>query len=459
MPVADFFGRWNWGYDGVLLYAPDSAYGRPDDLKALVDAAHARGLMVFLDVVYNHFGPEGNYLGRYAPQFFTPAQTPWGNAIDYERPEVRRFAVENALHWLSEYRFDGLRLDAVHAIAEPGRSHAASRDERGGRHAGLADRAPHPPCAGERRQPGEPARSAHRSAARQVSRAVERRLSPRLPCAADRRDAGLLRRLPRRRAACGAGARGGLCLPGRAVAASRRRGARREHGEPARHGVRQFPAEPRPDRQPRARRAADALAKPEALEAALAITLLAPGPPLLFMGEQWGAREPFPFFCDFKGELAEAVRKGRRKEFRDAYVQHGDEVPDPLSEQTVRLATLDWTAAEQAGAPGAARTGDAAAGGAARVRHAAPAATAAGPRPCRVRRWRADGGLVLALGRDAVDRRQSHRPAAAAPAVVSCKAKPFGETSRRPSFRPGRCMRRSQARDAWTRRSPPIGCS
>ena len=122
MPVADFPGRWNWGYDGVLLFAPDATYGRPDDLKALIDAAHARGLMMFLDVVYNHFGPDGNYLGRTAPQFFTPADTPWGSAIDYEHQTVRSFAVENALHWLDEYRFDGLRLDAVHAIAEPGRT-------------------------------------------------------------------------------------------------------------------------------------------------------------------------------------------------------------------------------------------------------------------------------------------------------------------------------------------------
>ena len=122
MPVADFAGRWNWGYDGVLPFAPDSAYGRPDDLKALIDAAHHRGLMVFLDVVYNHFGPEGNYLGRYAPAFFTEAQTPWGNAIDYRIAEVREFAIENALHWLDTYCFDGLRLDAVHAIIEPGRS-------------------------------------------------------------------------------------------------------------------------------------------------------------------------------------------------------------------------------------------------------------------------------------------------------------------------------------------------
>src|SRR5260221_10345199 len=120
MPLADFAGSRNWGYDGVLWYAPDGAYGRPDDLKALIDEAHLRGLMVFLDVVYNHFGPEGNYLGRYAPGFFTEAQTPWGSAIDYRVPQVRAFAIQNALHWLREYRFDGLRLDAVHTIAELG---------------------------------------------------------------------------------------------------------------------------------------------------------------------------------------------------------------------------------------------------------------------------------------------------------------------------------------------------
>ncbi len=120
MPLADFSGRRNWGYDGVLWYAPDSAYGHPDDLKTLIDEAHLRGMMVFLDVVYNHFGPEGNYLGRYAPAFFTEAQTPWGSAIDYRVRQVRDFAIENSLYWLEEYRFDGLRLDAVHAITETG---------------------------------------------------------------------------------------------------------------------------------------------------------------------------------------------------------------------------------------------------------------------------------------------------------------------------------------------------
>src|ERR1700682_2265351 len=120
MPLADFAGNRNWGYDGVLWYAPDSVYGRPDDLKALIDEAHLRGLMVFLDVVYNHFGPEGNYLGRYAAFFFTEAQTPWGSAIDYRVPEVRAFTIENALYWLRDYRFDGLRVDAVHSIAALG---------------------------------------------------------------------------------------------------------------------------------------------------------------------------------------------------------------------------------------------------------------------------------------------------------------------------------------------------
>ena len=121
MPVNDFPGRRNWGYDGVLPYAPDAAYGTPDDLKALVDAAHDHGLMIFLDVVYNHFGPDGNYLPLYAPQFFREdRQTPWGPAIDFRRPEVRGFFTDNVLYWLMEYRFDGLRFDAVHAIAGSG---------------------------------------------------------------------------------------------------------------------------------------------------------------------------------------------------------------------------------------------------------------------------------------------------------------------------------------------------
>ena len=120
MPVSDFPGTRNWGYDGVLPYAPDSSYGRPEDLKRLVQAAHAKGLMIFLDVVYNHFGPEGNYLRAYSPEFFTDRHnTPWGDAINFDGEGsrvVRDFFIHNALYWLEEYHFDGLRLDAVHAI-------------------------------------------------------------------------------------------------------------------------------------------------------------------------------------------------------------------------------------------------------------------------------------------------------------------------------------------------------
>ena len=295
MPLADFSGHRNWGYDGVLWYAPDSAYGRPDDLKALIDEAHLRGLMVFLDVVYNHFGPEGNYLGRYAPAFFTDAQTPWGSAIDYRVPEVRAFAIENALYWLRDYRFDGLRLDAVHAIAEPGEISMLDELSRAvgdlaaatGRHIHLVlendDNAAHLLDA-ERR-----------SAARQIPRAMERRLSPRLARAADRRDPRLLRRLrgasPLDDIARALGS--GFAYQGEASAHRERPAARRAERQARADRLRQFPAEPRPDRQSRARRPARSHADPRAIEAALAITLLAPMLPMLFMGEEWGAERRF----------------------------------------------------------------------------------------------------------------------------------------------------------------------
>src|SRR3954462_7942822 len=122
MPVADFPGKRNWGYDGVLPFAPDASYGTPDDLKSLVVAAHARGLMMIMDVVYNHFGPEGNYLPAYAPQFFDESKhTPWGAAINFgggHSRNVREFFIHNALYWFDEFFFDGLRLDAVHAIID-----------------------------------------------------------------------------------------------------------------------------------------------------------------------------------------------------------------------------------------------------------------------------------------------------------------------------------------------------
>ena len=202
------------------------------------------------------------------------------------------------------------------------------------------------------------------------------------------------------------------------------------------------------------------LAQPAALEAALAITLLAPAPPLMFMGEEWGAREPFPFFCDFKGELAEAVRNGRRKEFAEAYAQHGDEVPDPLSEQTVRLATLDWTAIDKPEHRGAARSG---------ARLLAARKTFVMPRLPQLRPGHgqaefADGVLDRALalrgGETLSLAGQSRRSAAAAARCVHARRAGLGRRPPRRAAALVGAMRRSEARSAaGHRRSPPIGCS
>src|SRR5438876_380786 len=137
MPIADFPGARNWGYDGVLPFAPDNCYGHPDDLRRLIQAAHRKGLMVFLDVVYNHFGPEGNYLRTYAPEFFTARHwTPWGDAINFDGPgsrAVRDFFIHNALYWLEEYHFDGLRYDAVHAAHDTSATHVVTEIARAAR--------------------------------------------------------------------------------------------------------------------------------------------------------------------------------------------------------------------------------------------------------------------------------------------------------------------------------------
>jgi maltooligosyltrehalose trehalohydrolase len=349
MPVADFAGRRNWGYDGVLWYAPDSSYGRPEHLKALVDAAHQRGLMVLLDVVYNHFGPEGNYLGRYAPEFFMEAQTPWGKAINFRQPEVRAFAVENAITWLRDYRFDGLRLDAVHAIAEPGNlsllrelsAAAGELAESTGRHihlvlenddniAELLDPAEPIPRGKYRAQWNDDYHHAWHVLLTGETHGYYRdyRTSP---------------------------------LQGIACALS---SGFIYQGEPSEHRGGKPRGEPSYTLPPLAfinflqnhdqignRALGDRLAanaELKALEAALAITLLAPNVPMLFMGEEWGSTRPFPFFCDFKGGLAEAVRAGRTKEFSEAYARFGDEIPDPLDEKTLQKAVLDWEASTTA---------------------------------------------------------------------------------------------------------------
>jgi malto-oligosyltrehalose trehalohydrolase len=357
MPVADFAGRRNWGYDGVLHYAPDSAYGRPEHLKALVDAAHARGLMVFLDVVYNHFGPEGNYLGRYAPAVFTTdRQTPWGPAIDYRVPEVRAFAISNALHWLDRYRFDGLRLDAVHAIRELG---APSVLEDLSRAAGTLAAAQ--------------SRHIHLVVENDDNRATW--LDPDRDIPAGRFRAQWNDDYHHAWHVLLTGEHSGYYAD--YAADPRRRVARAlasgfvYQGERSKFRNEEPRGEPSGYLPPAAfvnflqnhdqignRAYAErltTLASAEAVEAALAVLLLAPFPPLMFMGEEWGATQPFPFFCDFAGELGEAVRRGRAAEFKDQFASAAGQkpIPDPLTEATFRSAVLRWEDRERA--PHAAR--------------------------------------------------------------------------------------------------------
>jgi maltooligosyltrehalose trehalohydrolase len=315
----------------------------------LIDAAHRRGLMVFLDVVYNHFGPEGNYLHRIAPQFFTDAQTPWGVAINYADPNVRAYVIENVLHWLEHYRFDGLRFDAVHAIVTRGEpeilidiskavgefAQASARLihlvlENDENRASILDPREEPPAGHYRAQWNDDYHHAWHVFLTGEEAGYYR----------DYGDAAahLVRTL-----------KDGFAYQGEK--SPHRDNAPR--GEPSGHlppgaFVNFLQNHDQIGNRPRGSRLTT-LAKPEALAAALAVLLLQPSPPLLYMGEEWGATEPFPFFCDFRGELADAVRAGRKKEFSEAYAKHGDEgIPDPLAQSTRDSAVLDWDARNRA---------------------------------------------------------------------------------------------------------------
>jgi maltooligosyltrehalose trehalohydrolase len=346
LPLADFAGRRNWGYDGVLPFAPDAAYGSPEELKRFVDEAHARGLMVLIDVVYNHFGPAGNYLNAYAPQFFNEAhKTPWGAAINFDGEHartVRDFFVHNALYWLEEFHFDGLRMDAVHAIPDdsprhivleiaeaiakgPGRErhihqvlenelHQASLLDRTRLHATAqwADdfhHGVHVLAAGER--DGYYADYADRPLWH-IGRALAEGFSYQgdfdSPHSGKRRGEKSAHLPPESFV---------LCLQNHDQVGNRALGERLEM-----------------------------LARPEALRLAAAMLCLAPSIPMIFMGEEFGARTPFLFFCDFEGDLAKAVREGRRKEFaaferfRDPEAR--EKIPDPLAEHTFLASKLQW---------------------------------------------------------------------------------------------------------------------
>jgi maltooligosyltrehalose trehalohydrolase len=353
MPVADFPGRRNWGYDGVLAFAPARCYGHPDDFKTLVQEAHRRGLMVLLDVVYNHFGPEGNFLHAYAaPYFDTHRQTPWGAAISFDGPHsraVRDFYIHNALYWLEEFHIDGLRLDAVHAIrddsepdilvelaravrAGPGRSRRVhlvlENDNNAARYLRHVDGLPlydaqwnddfhhalHALLTGERDG--------------YYGEFADFPISHLGRCLAE-----------------------GFAWQGEA--SPWRRGAHRGEGtaELAPTAFVSFLQNHDQIGNRACGERIDTLAAAPALDAAAALRLLAPAPPLLFMGEEFAAAQPFLYFCDFGAELAAAVTRGRREEFSRhagfADAASRNRIPDPNAEDTFRQCRLDWECLER----------------------------------------------------------------------------------------------------------------
>ncbi|HXX16604.1 MAG TPA: malto-oligosyltrehalose trehalohydrolase [Candidatus Eremiobacteraceae bacterium] len=348
MPLADFPGRFGWGYDGVLLFAPDSSYGRPDDLKALVDAAHDKGLMMFLDVVYNHFGPEGNYLPSYAPFIYTERHhTPWGKAINFYGPHsstVRDLIIHNALYWLEEFRFDGLRLDAVHAITDDSPKHILQELAERVRASVGSERHVHLVLENYANQ----SRFLIRTLDHQpmwYSAQWNDDLHHALHVAATHEGAGYYTDYVGDLQKLGRGLAEGFAYQGEPSAfAGGKRGEPSAFLPPV-----SFVSFIQNHDQVGNRALGERLtmlAKTPAVRAVASVFLLAPQVPLLFMGEEWAATSPFPFFCDLSGDLRDAVREGRRKEFasfpefRDAEKQA--QIPDPVSASTLHSARLRW---------------------------------------------------------------------------------------------------------------------
>jgi maltooligosyltrehalose trehalohydrolase len=350
MPVADFPGGRNWGYDGVLPYAPDSAYGAPDDLKRLVEAAHARQLMVLLDVVYNHFGPEGNYLHAYAPQFFNARhQTPWGAAINFDADGsrvVRDFFIHNAHYWLEEYSLDGLRLDAVHAIADESQPDIVAELCAAVRAGTGRHRHVHIVLENDRNQSSyleRDARHAPLRASAQWNDDIHHACHILVTGECDGYYADYAERPLWYFGRCLAE---GFAYQGE-VSAYRDHAPRGESSGhlPATAFVSFVQTHDQVGNRAFGERIGE-IANPRALRAALACLLLAPAPPLLFMGEEFGASTPFLFFCEFGPELAAAVTRGRRAEFgkfvrfQDPAVQAT--IPDPNDPATFAASQLQW---------------------------------------------------------------------------------------------------------------------
>jgi maltooligosyltrehalose trehalohydrolase len=350
MPIADFPGKRGWGYDGVLEFAPESAYGRPEDLKSLVAAAHRRGIAVMLDVVYNHFGPEGNYLHAYAPQFFTERHhTPWGAAINFASPgsrTVRDFYVHNTLYWLEEYHLDGLRFDAVHAIVDDSEPHILTEIARAVRTGPGRER----PIflvlengANQARFLGPP--GAPDTFDGQWNDDVHHCLHTLLTGETDGYYEDYVENPYAMLCRCMAE---GFGYQGQVSA---HQGAPR--GEPSAWlpptaFVNFLQNHDQIGNRALGERIGAIARSPEALRAAYAVLLLAPSPPLLFMGEEWAAPQPFPYFCDFEPELGAKVREGRKQEFSRFEKFSGQgALPDPCAPATFRSAKLDWSVLRQ----------------------------------------------------------------------------------------------------------------
>jgi maltooligosyltrehalose trehalohydrolase len=354
MPIAAFPGKRNWGYDGVLPFAPAASYGPPEALKAFVDRAHALGLAMLLDVVYNHFGPEGNYLRAYAPDFFTDRhRTPWGDAINFDGERsrtVRDFFVHNALYWLDEFHFDGLRLDAVHAIVDDSRPDIVTELCATVRRRFPPQRHVHIVLENDantveylERDPGGSPRATaqwnddvHHAAHVLVT-------GERAGYYADYADRPLR--------AFGRALAEGFVYQGErsAFRGGRPRGSP-SAGLPPCAFVAFMQNHDQIGNRPFGERIAT-IADAAALRAATACMLLSPAPPMLFMGEEFGATTPFLFFCDFGPELAETVSRGRREEFA-AFNGFGGRsvrapIPDPNAEATFLASKLDWSESER----------------------------------------------------------------------------------------------------------------
>jgi len=342
LPVAEYPGRWGWGYDGVDLYAPNSTDGGPEGLKALVDACHARGLAVIFDVVYNHLGPAGNYLGEYGPYFTDRYGTPWGEAVNLDGTDsdpVREFVLDNALMWLRDYHADGLRLDAVHAIVDTSATHILEElsvlvdqleAEVGAAKVLIAESDLNDPRVVRERAGGGLGIDAQWSD--DFHHALHAALTGER--AGYYAEFGSLAQLAK-------ALRQAFVFDGCWSPHRRRRHGRTPTGLPASRFLAYLQNHDQVGNRATGERSSMLLSD-GLLKVAAALILLGPSVPMLFHGEEWGASTPFLYFTDHEDpELGKAVTEGRRREFA-SFGWTPDDVPDPQDPETFRRSKLDW---------------------------------------------------------------------------------------------------------------------